>query len=382
VAFPEIESTYDEKTARDEAARCYRCDSETGSAEYSVRLREEIFVMARTRPDDAASQRTILRKRLEQRPNPYPAAHLPTLDDLVFLPANLSRLVIDPYRDACDVSSRIAGKMTLAMPFIVTGFDHASAEIKVALGQALSQVGSAYIGRTRMPGARWLQLVVAGEDTTDPAADGYIHVARDGFHPSALKGGQGDKIVGLAVRAAELEAAIPFALAAGIDLLLLDATPGIAEPWSELAANPDLSVIRDALRILRRLNAEEDVDLIYFGGVRTGTDGAKLVSLCASAAVVGVAMGLALGGEIVGRDIHFYGDRAEAERIDAAASILNALSTEASIMARCTGKTAVRNLEPEDLRSITIVTAEASGVPLAGERKARPAEPVEVEAAE
>ena len=382
VAFPEIESTYDDKTARDEAARCYRCDAETGSAEYSVRLREEIFVMARTRPDDAVAQRAILKKRLEQRPNPYPAAHLPTLDDLVFLPANLSRLVIDPYRDACDVSSRIAGQMDLAMPFLVTGFDQASAEIRTALGKALGQVGSAYVGRKRLDGARWLQLVVAGEDTPDPAAEGYIHVARDGFRPSAIKGGQAGKIVGLAVRGSELEAAIPFALENKIDLLLLDATTGIAEPWSELRANPDLSVIRDALRILRRLNAEEDVDLIYFGGVRTGTDGAKMVSLCASASVIGVAMGLALGGEIVGRDIRFYGDRAEEERVDAAASILNALSTEASIMARCTGKTAVRNLEPEDLRSITIVTADATGVPLAGERKARPAQAADSEAAE
>ena len=219
--------------------------------------------------------------------------------------------------------------------------------------------------------------MVAGEDAPDPAADGHIHAFRDGFRPFAVRRGEGEKIVGLAVRAAELEAAIPFALASGIDLLLLDATPGIAEPWSELSVNPDLGVIRDALAILRRHNAEEDVDLIYFGGVRTGTDGAKLVSLCASAAVIGVAMGLALGGEIVGRELEFYGDRAAEERGDAAASILNALSTEASIMARCTGKTAVRNLEPEDLRAITIVTAEATGVPLAGERKARPAEAVE-----
>jgi hypothetical protein len=38
-------------------------------------------------------------------------------------------------------------------------------------------------------------------------------------------------------------------------------------------------------------------------------------------------------------------------------------------MARCTGKTDVHNLEPEDLRSITLPTAHATGVPLAGTRK-------------
>ena len=37
-----------------------------------------------------------------------------------------------------------------------------------------------------------------------------------------------------------------------------------------------------------------------------------------------------------------------------------------SIMARCTGKTDVHNLEPEDIRSITVATAKAAGVPLSG----------------
>jgi len=36
------------------------------------------------------------------------------------------------------------------------------------------------------------------------------------------------------------------------------------------------------------------------------------------------------------------------------------------MMARCTGKTNLQNLEPEDLRSVTLATAEAIGVPLAG----------------
>ena len=35
-------------------------------------------------------------------------------------------------------------------------------------------------------------------------------------------------------------------------------------------------------------------------------------------------------------------------------------------MPRCTGKTDILNLEPEDLRSITAATAKATGVPLAG----------------
>ncbi len=40
------------------------------------------------------------------------------------------------------------------------------------------------------------------------------------------------------------------------------------------------------------------------------------------------------------------------------------------MMARCTGKTNLHNLEPEDLRSVTLATATATGVPLAGTRPA------------
>ena len=36
------------------------------------------------------------------------------------------------------------------------------------------------------------------------------------------------------------------------------------------------------------------------------------------------------------------------------------------MMARCTGKTNLQNLEPEDLRAITLSTAMAIGVPLVG----------------
>ena len=67
--------------------------------------------------------------------------------------------------------------------------------------------------------------------------------------------------------------------------------------------------------------------------------------------------------------IAFFGDRTEAERADGAASIINAMSAEASIMARCTGKTDVRNIEPEDLRSITLASSKAFGIPLAGQKR-------------
>ena len=50
--------------------------------------------------------------------------------------------------------------------------------------------------------------------------------------------------------------------------------------------------------------------------------------------------------------------------------ILKANAGEASMMARCAGKTRLHNIEPEDLRAVTRATAAATGIPLAGTRAA------------
>jgi hypothetical protein len=147
VAFPEIESGYDLETAKAEAARCYRCDAETGSADYSVAHREDIFSMARTNPNDSAKLRAMLGRRLAPREDPFPEGRPATLDDLVFLPANLSRLVIDPYREACRVDTDLAGKLELATPFFVTGFDETPSQLWSSMVAGLEEAGCGYIGR-------------------------------------------------------------------------------------------------------------------------------------------------------------------------------------------------------------------------------------------
>jgi glutamate synthase domain-containing protein 2 len=152
-------------------------------------------------------------------------------------------------------------------------------------------------------------------------------------------------------------------------MILLDGSSGVAGQWPELKSYPDFAVLRDAMRIVRRMNREEDIDFVYFGGVRSGTDVAKLIGLGAKAGAIGMTMAMALGGELGPGGISFYGDRSQEERSDAAASIINAMSAEASIMARCTGKTDVRNIEPEDLRAITLASSKAFGVPLAGAKR-------------
>ena len=136
---------------------------------------------------------------------------------------------------------------------------------------------------------------------------------------------------------------------------------------AELAGAPDLTILRDAIRILRRLDREEEIDLVYFGGIRSGTDAAKVIALGCKAAVLGVPVALAAGGEITdGQALRFAPDHGEEERGRAVVNILKASCGEASMMARCTGKTQLHNLEPEDLRALTLPTRDATDVLLVG----------------
>jgi len=367
VSFPEIEATYDWDTARNEAARCYRCDAETGSPDYSVAHREDIFSMARTNPADHMKLKSMLQKRLRTRINPFPDNRAPNLDDIVFLPANLSRLVIDPYREACNVETDLADKLEMQHPFFVTGFDNEAQEIFEAMSQACKISKTPYLG-SKDPGKEtsWLQLSTSLSDQTKNTA-GYVYHLNDGEEPVALTSADEKQLVGLAVsNANNLEQAIICSLENKHDILVLDSTGKLGSDWSELTTTPDFSILRDAIRILRDMKKEEMVELVYFGGVRSGTDAAKLIGLGANAVVMGVCAGLSMGGEINNNSIAFSSNYSDTDRIQGLVNIVKANLGEASMMARCTGKTNLYNVEPEDLSAITVDTSESTGIPLPG----------------
>jgi hypothetical protein len=368
----------DTEAAKRQAARCLRCDAETGSSDYSRRTREHIHAMARTEPDDLEGQRHILLQRLKPRDNPFPPERPPHIDDLVFLSAALTRLVIDPYREACSTRTVIGKSLELQQPFLCAGFDEAPAEVQQALAWGLTNSGCAYIGfqplftgdsaigaSSQNGKLKWLQLI--SPDRSEPRADaaGLVYVSGSDFHPIPAERLHPEQLLGLSVSTPALEKALPHALEQGFDLLLLDGSSGIDKPWTELHAEPDLTVMREAIRLLRQVNREEDISLLYFGGLKSGTDVAKALAINCHAGVFGVAMGIAIGGVIEGDHIEFDSSRTLEERRHAVESWIRATAQETAIIARCTGKTNVHNLEPEDMRSITISTAKALDIPLA-----------------
>lgn len=371
VEFPEIESTYTWEEARDEAARCYRCDAETGSADYSVQNREDIFLMARMDKTDVARQAKMLAKRMKPRENPFPEDRPATVDDVVFLPANLSRLVIDPYREACRVSTDLGfGRMEVEQPFFATGFDNAPASVKAGVAIGLKGSSAGYIGVQPLgDDTPWLQLVLPGQIAPSAEAAGQIHVVGPRFEaPQNVARLHEDQLLGLSVSHHEaLEDAIVFGLENKFDVLLVNGSSAVGRDWPELAGPPDLSMMRETITILRRLNREEEIDILWFGGMRSGTDAAKIIGMGAKSVLMGMTLALAAGGEIVGdHELAFAPDYSEEERGHAVHNILKAASGEASMMARCTGKTNLHNLEPEDMRALTLATNEATGLVLAG----------------
>jgi hypothetical protein len=383
-SFSECESPYDMETAKRQAARCLRCDAETGSSDYSRRTREHIHAMAQTDLDDTARLGEILLERLRPRENPFPPERSPHFDDIVFLSAALTRLVIDPYRETCATRTVIGESIDLEQPFLFSGFDEAPEEVRHALGLGLIASGCGYLGCRPLPGGvlsgdktsrdrkvPWLQLVA--DDGLEPQteADGLIYMLGREFRPLRVERLRDNQLLGLAVATPALEEAIPFSLELGFDLLVLDGSDGLERPWVELGGSPDLTVMRDAIRLLRKLNREEEIALVYFGGIRSGTDAAKVLAINCNAVVFGTAIGIAMGGGIDGDHLVFDGSRTREERQTAVENWIKATAEETAIIARCTGKTNVHNLEPEDMRCITLSTSEALGIPMAsgGERR-------------
>ena len=366
VSFPEIEATYDWDTARNEASRCYRCDAETGSPDYSVAHREDIFSMARTNPADHLKLKSMLQKRLRTRTNPFPEHRAANLDDIVFLPANLSRLVIDPYREACNVVTDLAGKLELQHPFFVTGFDNESQGIFEAVSQGCALSNTPYLGIKKPDeDTAWIQLSTSLEDR-DTTAAGYVYYLNDNTNPETFVASN-EQLVGYAISSANnIEQVLSAALENEHDILVLDGTSKLGSSELELASAPDFSILRDAIHALRKMKKEEEIELIYYGGVRSGTDAAKLIGLGANAVVLGVCAGLAMGGEIQNDKIVYSTNYSDTDRVQGLVNIIKANLGEASMMARCAGKTNLYNIEPEDLSAVTEKTSIATGIPLPG----------------
>jgi isopentenyl diphosphate isomerase/L-lactate dehydrogenase-like FMN-dependent dehydrogenase len=113
------------------------------------------------------------------------------------------------------------------------------------------------------------------------------------------------------------------------------------------------------------MNREEDIALISFGGLRSGTDVAKVLAMNCNAGAFAVAAAIAMGG-VIADDKMVFPDGIAADACgQALTNWIRGTAQETAIIARCTGKTNVHNLEREDMRTISIATSKAMNLPLA-----------------
>ena len=197
--------------------------------------------------NDTTKANYTVDKRLRYRGDPFPEDRPATLEDLVFLPANLSRLVIDPYRDACSINTDIGGKLELTSPLMVSCFDDVPSQVTMALAKGLGATKCPSIGlKPLADDVPWLQLIVDENAELNPDAAGWVHAFSDQFRPIGNERPSPNGVLGMAVKSQDLEQAVPYALEQGFDLLVLDGSKGISGSWPELDGQPDFTVVRDA----------------------------------------------------------------------------------------------------------------------------------------
>jgi methylamine---glutamate N-methyltransferase subunit C len=387
-----------------------------------------------------------------------------TFDDLTFVPAGLTRIPLEGYREQCSTRTVLGARhgakpVELDVPVMITGmsFGALSYNAKVALARGASAAGSSTttgdggmlpaerensrvliyevlpsryginvhhlrqadaieltIGQGAKPGTGGLLLgskvspevarlrdLPTGVDQRSPCR-----------HPDFL--GPDDMIlkieelreatdwrvpVFVKLGASRVYDDVKLAAKCGADVIVVDGMEGGTGASPDLLQEhtgiPTLAAVCEARAALEELGLYGEVNLIVAGGVRHGSDAAKALALGADAVYVGTAALIALNCNkpLYVEDYHALGAapyachhchtgrcpvgittqdpelmaRLEidpaAERV---ANWLHATTSEVQILARACGKRDVHDLEPEDLRALTLEASLITGLPLAG----------------
>lgn len=196
---------------------------------------------------------------------------------------------------------------------------------------------------------------------------------------------------------------VKLAAKAGADVIVVDGMEGGTGASPELLLEhtgiPTLAAVCEARAALEDLGLYGEVQLIIAGGIRNGADAAKALALGADAVYVGTAALIALNCNkpIYVEDYHQLGTEPYSchhchtgrcpvgittqdpeltarlpidEAAERVANFFHAVTAEIQMLARACGKADVHDLEPEDLRALTLEASMITGVPLVGTRHA------------
>ena len=192
---------------------------------------------------------------------------------------------------------------------------------------------------------------------------------------------------------------VKLAAKAGADVIVLDGmeagTGASPDALLDHSGMPTLPALVEAVRALEELHLLGEVQLVVSGGIRNGVDAAKALALGADAVSIGTAALIALNCNrpIFVEDYHRLGTSPGAchlchtgrcpvgvttqdpelearlvleEATERVVNFVNTMTMELQMLARACGKSDVHNLEPEDLRALSLEAALITGVPLVG----------------
>lgn len=195
---------------------------------------------------------------------------------------------------------------------------------------------------------------------------------------------------------------VKLAAKVGADAIVIDGMEAGTGASPELQLDhtgiPTMPATAEAVRALQDLGLEEEVDIIVSGGITSGADVAKALALGAKGVAIGTAALIALNcnKSIYINDYERLGTRPGAchhchtglcpvgittqdpelesrlnleEAAERVTNYLNALTLEVQLISRACGKRDIHNLEPEDLRALTLDASAMTGIPLVGSNK-------------
>ncbi len=185
------------------------------------------------------------------------------------------------------------------------------------------------------------------------------------------------------IAAGRVKEDVKIAAKTGADGIVIDGSEGGTGAAPVVASAhlgiPTLPALVQATRALEEMGLKEEISLIVSGGIRDGSDVIKAMALGADAVAIGTGTMIAMGCVVClrcheGKCAFGIGTQDPEQRknldIEKAAqqvaNYIQSMTYEAVLIAKAAGKTALANMEREDLRSMTLESCAMTGIPLVG----------------